>query len=133
MKSFILIALLIALSLSENTNFDYSDHGDNWAPTWDNCDPNNEEMNQQSPIEITEDITHSNQSFLFSNFYSASATLSFLNTTVYLKSGSFGEIYSKTVGGDIIVMKATEMRFRSHSEHKVYGQFYDVEMQVRPI
>jgi hypothetical protein len=27
-------------------------------------------------------------------------------------------------------MKATEMRFRTHSEHKIYGKYYDLEMQV---
>lgn len=87
-------------------------------------------MNQQSPISITDEFTHSNQSFLFSNFYPTDATLSFLNTTVYLKSSSFGEIYSRTINGDIVVMKATEIRFRAHAEHQIYNKFHDLEMQV---
>lgn len=122
MKAILPLLALLVLLAAENTNFDYKAHGDDWAEAnpdlWADCDPTNQEKTQQSPIVLSEGIAKPAPSFLFSNFYPADATLSLLNTTVYLRATTFGEIYTKTVRGDIIVMKATEMRFRSHAEHK---------------
>jgi hypothetical protein len=70
---------------------------------------------QQSPIDLSQDISNATQSFLFFNFYAATTAVSYLNTTVYLKSSSMGEIYTKSIKGDIIAMKATEGRIRSQS------------------
>lgn len=42
-----------------------------------------------------------------------------------------GEIYTKSIKGDIIAMKATEGRIRSQSEHTIDGRRYDLELQVR--
>lgn len=123
MKKVILTLLyMLVLVVAEINNFDYSSHGDDWASSnpgsWGDCDPSKEDLVQQSPIEISEGAAKLVPSFLFSNFNPADATLSLLNTTIYLKATSFGEIYTKTVVGDIIVMKATELRFRAHAEHK---------------
>lgn len=129
-----LLCMLVLVS-AEINNFDYSSHGDDWASfnpgSWGECDPSNDKLAGQSPIEISEGAANPVPSFLFSNFNPADATLSLLNTTVYLKATSFGEIYTRTVAGDIIAMKATELRFRAHAEHKFEGKdFYDLEMQV---
>ena len=111
MKTILSLLLLSTLLAAENINFDYKNHGDDWAKAnpgaWADCDPKNEAKTQQSPIILSEGIDKPAPSFLFSNFYPADAALSLLNTTVYLKASTFGEIYTKTVRGDIIVMKAT--------------------------
>lgn len=41
MKAQILLISLILLVSCENTNFDYSVHGDNWGDVWEDCDPTN--------------------------------------------------------------------------------------------
>lgn len=120
MKEVILpILTLCVLVAAEINNFDYSSHGEDWASSnpdsWGDCDPNNDDLVRQSPIEIIEGKANPVPSFLFSNFNPADATLSLLNTTVYLKATSFGEIYTRIASGDIIVMKATELRFRAHA------------------
>jgi hypothetical protein len=123
MKAILLFLCLAVLIAAENNNFDYAFHGDNWADlnpdSWEDCNITDDAKAQQSPIELSDAEAKAAPSFLFCNFYSADATLSLLNTTVYLKSTTLGEIYTKTVRGDIIVMKATEIRFRAHAEHKL--------------
>lgn len=46
-------------------------------------------------------------------------------------SDSFGSVHTRVIDGTPIPYKATEMRVRMHSEHKVAGKYYDLELQVR--
>lgn len=89
---------------------------------------------QQSPIEIADGIKSTNESYLFTSFKPEKAIVSFLNTTIYFKTSSsvlyFGEVYTKTVMGNTGAYKTTEVRMRCHSEHKIYGKYYDLELQV---
>lgn len=94
MKKVLLLLSMLVLIATEINNFDYSSHGDDWAAnnpdSWSECDTTNEKLIQQSPIEISETAAKPVPSFLFSNFVPADATLTLLNTTVYLKATSFG-------------------------------------------
>ena len=90
---------------------------------------------KQSPIDLTDALAHPAPSFLFLHFYPQKATIVWLNTTVYVQAApitlGFGEIYSHTLPGLSSSLRANEVRIRTHSEHKVNGKYFDLELQVR--
>lgn len=60
MKKVILpLVCMIVLVSAEINNFDYSSHGDDWASSnpgsWRDCDPSDDDLVRQSPIEIKEE------------------------------------------------------------------------------
>jgi len=78
----------------------------------------------QSPIPVDAKLAIANESFLFTSFRPVNGSINFYNTTIYLRPNSlvtqqFGEIYHLTSHGQAPAFRATEIRFRSRSEHSL--------------
>ena len=134
MLTFCLLLLLATPALTENTAFDYLNHGDDWPSQgdgWDQCDPHSDTYTQQSPIDIVSNDTHSVPSLFFTKMKAATAAVDYLNTTIYAKASPyFGEVYTRNIKGAVPALKFTDMRIRTHSEHTVNQQHYPLELQV---
>ena len=54
-----------------------------------------------------------------------------MNTTIYINTTTdFGSTYTKIIHGESASFKATEIRFRMHSEHKTKERYYPLEVQI---
>lgn len=79
----LLVVIFMWTATAETYNFDYSQHGNNWAEVWPQCGSGH----QQSPIELSAIPTH-NDSYLFVNFYPQKAVIYWYNTTVYIRTAA---------------------------------------------
>lgn len=90
----------------------------------------------QSPV-LLKKSAKKVDSYLFTDFKAANATIKFYNTTFLISSDSFGSVYFVNMYGKSLGMNAFEMRIRCKSEHEVQlvpdgpSEKHDLELQVR--